>query len=224
MKTSKILFLISPVLIFIGTMSNGQTLNWASLKSTERHTLNVNVGYDYAFTWGIGYGYQPKTKLPMLLNIEHSQPAGEDIFDDFKTKIGGQIRLYQINNFHFSAKVQGVFRRFENDYVRMLNFGSDMSAIIGYYKQTWFAAGEFGFDKAIVTNFKHSDLFREDFPGVKDGWYEPSTGGHFYYGLQTGVSFQKSDVTVKVGKVIEQDFQTNPAVPYFVQVGYNRRF
>jgi hypothetical protein len=215
---------MSASLLLLYVHSEAQTLNWSSLRPEQKHTINVNFGYDYAFTYGIGYAFQPKSKFPMVLNLEHSQPAGADIFDDFKTKIGGQIMLYQINNFHFTAKVQGIFRRFENDYVRMLNFGSDMSAIIGYYKQTWFAAAEFGFDKAIVTNFKHSDLFREDFPDVKDGWYEPATGGHFYYGLQTGMSFHESDITLKIGKVLEQDFKTSPTVPYYVQVGYNRRF
>ena len=63
-----------------------QNLNWASLKRDQRHILNVNAGYDYAFTYGVGYGYQMKTKFPIVLNLEHSQPAGEDIFDDFKTK------------------------------------------------------------------------------------------------------------------------------------------
>ncbi len=28
----------------------------------------------------------------------------------------------------------------------------------GYYKSEWFVAGEFGFDKAIATNFKHFEL------------------------------------------------------------------
>ena len=217
------------VLALVAVLSNksvglSQNLNWARLKPEQRHILNVNAGYDYAFTYGVGYGYQLKTKFPIVLNVEHSQPAGEDIFDDFKTKIGGQIRLYQINNFHFTAKIHGVFRRYENDYVRLVNFGSDMSAIIGYYKSKWFVAGEFGFDKAIVTNFKHSDLFREDFPQVKDGWYEPATGGNFYFGVQTGLSFAKSDITLKVGKVIQQDFKTDNTIPLYLQVGYNRKF
>ena len=61
----------------------------------------------------------------------------------------------------------------------LANFGSDLSSTIGYYKPKWFVATEVGFDKAIVTHFKHSDLFKEHFPDVKDGWYEPATGGNF---------------------------------------------
>src|SRR5690606_28578105 len=99
-------------------------------------------------------------------------------------KIGGHINWFEKNNFRANTKIQGVFRRYGNDFVRLLNFGSDMSATIGYYKPKWFAAGEFGFDKAIVTHFLHSDMYKNNFSEAIDGWYEPSTGGNFYYGLQ----------------------------------------
>jgi hypothetical protein len=224
MKAFKIVFVIAYAFLGGKNVAEAQNINWSNLRPEQRNIINVNAGYDYAFAYGVGYGYHMKSRIPVVLNIEYSQPVGENIFDDFKTKIGGQVRVYQINNLQFVAKVQGLVRRYETDYVRMFNFGSDMSAIIGHYKPKWFLAGEVGFDKAIVTNFTHSDLFKEDFPGVKDGWYEPATGGNFYYGLQTGFSLKNSDVTLKAGKVVQQDFKTNPTVPFYIQVGYNIRF
>ena len=106
----------------------------------------------------------------------------------------------------------------------MLNFGSDLSATAGYYKPKWLVAGEFGFDKALVTHFKHTNAFRENFPEVKDGWYQPATGGNFYYGVQAGYSFGANDITLNAGKVIQQDFKTEPTIPFYVQIGYNRKF
>lgn len=70
--------------------------------------------------------------------------------------------------------------------------------VIGLYKTRWFVAGETGFDKAIVTHFKHSDLYKENSPLVQDGWYQPATGGNFYYGVQTGYSFKTADLTLKL--------------------------
>lgn len=204
--------------------SEAQTLNWSSLSPEQRNIINVNLGYDFGFTYGIGYMRQVNTKVPILLNLELSQPSGKEAFDDFKTKIGGQVRVYQVNHFQFIAKVQGVFRRYHNDYVRLLNFGSDMSAVIGYYKPRWFASSEFGFDKAVVTHFKHSDRYRENFPDVRDGWYKPATGGNFYFGLQGGISFKSKDITLKFGKVIQQDLKTNPTIPFYVQIGFVKRF
>lgn len=215
-----ILFIIS--FFFFAKITNAQTINWASLKSKQKHLLNINTGWEYGFVYGMVYGYKLKTKLPIIIDGEYSFPSGKNIVDDFKTKVGGKIRLYQINNFQLSANVYGVFRRFENPLVRLANFGSDLSGVIGYYKSKWFLAWEIGFDKAIVSHFKHSELFKTTiYSNVKDGWFEPSTGGNFYYGIQSGISFKQHDIYLKAGRMITQDFRTTPLIPFYAQLGYN---
>lgn len=199
-----------------------QTINWINFVKEQKQILNANVGLDFAINYGLGYGYQLKSKLPLLLNVEFSFPSGEKAeFDDHKVKIGGQVRVFKFNNFAISTKIQGVFRRYENPSVRLVNFGSDMSGIIGYYKTKWFVATEVGFDKAIVTHFKHSQLMKDNFPTIQDGWYEPSTGGNFYYGLQTGISFKQHDIYLKGGRMLTQDFSITPMIAFYAQFGYN---
>ncbi len=221
MKLKKTILFILIFFSFSYKIAQCQTINWASLKDEHKHIVNAHAGFDYAFTYGVAYSYQLQTRIPVLLNVDFSTSAGEKILDDFKTKIGGQIRLYEVNNFQFSASVYGIYRRYEIPLVRLQNFGSEMNGLIGYYKPKWFAALEFGFDKAIVTNFKHSNLYKDDFPEVKDGWYQPATGGNFKYGLQAGYSFKSSDVILKIGSVITQDFKTNPTLPFYGEVSYN---
>ena len=222
MKNIKIILLLSILFVLVKS-TIGQTINWENIKSEQKHILNINAGgWDYAFVFGAGYGYKLSTKLPIILNAEYSFPSGKNLIDDFKTKIGGKVRVCQIKNFQLSANMYGVFRRYENPLVRLVNFGSDVSGVAGYYRSKWFIAGEAGFDKAIVTHFKHSNVFKETiYSNVKDGWYEPATGGNFYYGLQTGFSFNQMDLTFKVGKVITQDFKTTPLIPYYAQLGIN---
>jgi hypothetical protein len=221
MKISKsILFAV--ILCVFSIQAFSQSVNWASLKSEQKQILNINAGWDYGLVFGAGYSYQLKTKLPVLLNITYSFPSGKKLFDDFKTKIGGLIRLYSISNFQFSASIHGIYRRYENPLVRLQNFGSEMTGVVGYYKPKWFVAGEVGFDKAIVTHFKHSQSFKNNiYANVKDGWYEPATGGNFKYGIQAGYSFKGSDIIVNIGKVLTQDFKTTPLIPYYLQLGYN---
>jgi len=217
MRALKLILALSLLSIY---NSSAQTLNWASLKKEQRHLANVNVGLDYGVTAGIVYGYQLKTALPTVLGLEYSMPSGKKIGDDFKTKLGAQIRWFRVRDFSLSTRIQGVFRRFDSNYVTLANFGTDISGNIGYYKPKWFLAGEAGFDKAIVTHFKHSDLMNDNF-AAKNGWYISATGGNFYYGLQTGFSWQSNDITIKVGKVISQDFRTEPLLPFYAQIGYN---
>jgi len=224
MKTLIKILIISGLIISAGQV-NSQTVNWAGLNDGNKHIINANIGYEYGLIYGLGYGHQFKTRLfPFITSIEYSAPSGNNVFDDFKTEIGVQIRWAELSNFQVSTKINGVFRRFENDFANLLNFGSDLAAIVGYYRSRWFVSCEIGFDKAIVTHFKHSEEYQEFNPIVANGWFEPATGGNFYYGLQAGISFRKTDISLRMGKVLTQDFKTTPVIPYYVQVGFTKKF
>jgi hypothetical protein len=203
--------------------SFSQAMNWENLKSEEKHIININTGIEYGFIYGVGYGYQLNFKIPAIVNAEYSFPSGENVFDDFKLKIGIQASVYRKGHFQLSVKAHGVFRHYRSDFVSLINFGSDISVTMGHYRKKWFIGGEFGIDKAIVTHFKHSGEYKSLFPSVKDGWYEPATGGNFYYGLQTGFSFKRNDITMKIGKIEEQNFKSDPIVPIYLLLGYNLR-
>lgn len=201
--------------------ATSQTLNWKIIDSTK-HILNANFGLDYALAYGVGYGFKLNTNLPVVLNANVSIPAGDNMFDDFKTKIGGQIGLLNKSNFVGSITLFGIYRKHQTQLVQLQNFGSEMKGAFGYYKPRWFTAVEVGFDKAIVTHFKHSQEYKDKiYADVVNGWYEPATGGNFYYGLQGGYSFKKLDITINVGKVISQDFKTPPLLPFHLNLGIN---
>ncbi|MFD1601399.1 hypothetical protein ACFSJW_23660 [Flavobacterium artemisiae] len=216
-----ILILITSLFLLFTNILQSQTINWEGLKKEEKHILNLNAGWEHGFVYGLSYGYHLKTKMPIIIESSFSLSSGEVIFDDFKTKIGGQINVYQIENFRFILALHGIYRRYENPLVTLQNFGADAITVIGYYKTKYFIAGEFGFDKAIVTHFKHSQIYKDVYPEVKNGWFEPATGGNFNFGIQGGYSFSKSDLTLRAGKIMTQDFKTTPMIPFYVQLGYN---
>lgn len=216
----KIIIIITVLLYSISNYCHAQSINWAGLKEEQRHLINLQLGIDYGVIYGLGYGYHLKSKLPLVINAEFSIPSGNKFFDDFKTKIGMHAKLLKVNNVAVSLNINGIFRRYENTLVSLSNFGGSANIIIGYYNPKWYVNGEFGFDKAIVTHFKHTDVYKNNFPEVKDGWYE-TTGGNAQLGMQIGYSFTKSDIYLKGGKTISQDFKTSPTIPIYVQLGYN---
>lgn len=223
MKSVKFIFM-AVALLGAATLVHAQTLNWKNLSAEQKHIAALNAGIDYGATIGAGYGYQLKASLPIVLHAEFSMPAGENITDDFKAQMGVQFRWWRWRALAFSAEVQGIFRRYESPYVRLLNFGSEISGAVGLYYPRWFVAGHAGFDKAIVTHFKNSDLLKASYPAIKDGWYQPSTGGNFYFGLQGGYSFRNRDIYLEAGKVIEQDFKTSPMIPFYARLGLALKF
>lgn len=215
-------------LVLIGFKDlRAQVVNWKNIYEKHRNMVNINTGLDFGFTYGLGYNRLfLVNKNPLLLGVEYSMPSGGNLIDDFKVKIGGQIQVLNFNSFRVSTRIQGIFRRGQTPAVTLLNFGSDISLAAGYYRPRFFIAGETGFDKAIISHFKHNKYYKDNiYAEVKDGWYEPSTGGNFYYGLQLGTSFkQKQDITLRLGKVVTQDFKTPPMLPFYFQLGYNLRF
>lgn len=220
MKAIKTL-MFAIILFCIYQKGNAQTVNWNALENSK-HIITAGIGWDYSVSYSLGYAHQVKAKVPLLLTTSFSIPSGEHLLDDFKTKIGVQVVLLNKTNLKGSIILNGIYRRYENPLVRLQNFGSEIKGTFGYYKPTWFVAGEVGFDKAIATHFKHSESFKETiFQDVKDGWYEPATGGNFLYGLQTGYSFKKSDITLNIGMVTTQDFKSTPLIPYYLMLGYN---
>ncbi|MCD2424818.1 hypothetical protein LQ567_18695 [Niabella pedocola] len=224
MKKYALLNIFIVTLLLTVTTLHAQTLNWSSLNKSKQ-LIHTFAGAEYGLVFGVGYSYKlPVNSFPLLVTAEYSFPSGGTLTDDFKTKIGGQIPLIKLDHFRFAVKAQGIFRRYENDLVRLANWGVDVSGTIGYYRPRWFAGAEAGLDKAIATHFKHSNQYKNEYRDVKDGWFEPATGGNFYYGLQTGISFQRYDLTLKGGNVLAQDFKSKPILPFFAQVGCNFRF
>src|SRR5688572_5552650 len=161
MKTFKI---IIAACILTSTFAGAQSLNWENQQAFRGHIVSLNVGWDYASTWGIGYGYQMNSSLPVILKADFSTPFGNTNFDDFKVKLGAQVQWFKKGAFAFSTEIDGVFRRYENPHARLLNFGSYMCATAGYYKPKWFVAGDFAFDKAVVTHIKNSAAMKEFYP------------------------------------------------------------
>lgn len=201
--------------------ANAQAVNW-NVSEEAVHIVNISIGWDYSLSYSVGYAYQLNTIIPIMLNSNVSIPSGERLFDDIKVKVGSRILLLNKLNWKGDISINGIFRRYESPLVKLHSFGSELKGTFGYYRSKWFIAGELGFDKAIVTHFNHSDLFKENiFQDVKDGWYEPSTGGNFLYGFQTGYSFKKSDLVLKIGKVVTQDFETTPQIPFYLTLGLN---
>jgi hypothetical protein len=212
------------LLLMLGLGIQAQRLNWSTIDSSK-HFINAFVGSEYSLISGLSYAYKLPTKLPILLNVEYSFPFGNKHIDDFKSKIGCQIKWYTYKNFSVSTNIQGLFRRYQNNLVRIENFGSDFSLDAGYYKPKWYVSLFTGFDKAIVSNFKHSKKYLEIYPDVKNGWYEPATGGNFYYGLSAGTKIYKATaVYLDAGKILTQDFKTGPSFPFYLKLGASISF
>ena len=218
--------IIAAMIIMMAVSEAGysQNINWRSLREDQRNVVQLNGGYDFGATAQVGYARSFSLIRPIVVGLDYSFPMGNNLTDDFKVRLGGQMEIVEIGGFSATIKIYSNFRRYQMQLVRIVSFGSDFRLLAGYYTSTWYAAGEFGFDKAIVSQLKHSDIMRANFPGIRDGWYIP-TGGNYYYGIQGGKTIGETfEISLRLGATSAQDHDENAAIPLYLQLGLGMRF
>jgi hypothetical protein len=212
------------VVIVLVEVGYSQNINWKSFKEEQRNALQFNAGYDFGASAQVGYARSFSVIKPVIVGLDYSFPMGGNLTDDFKVRLGGQIEILQLGEFSTTIKIYSNFRRYQSQLVRAVSFGSDFAIVTGYYTYTWYAAGELGFDKAIATHLKHSDIMRASFPAIQDGWYVP-TGGNYYYGIQGGKTIGEIlEVSLRLGATSAQDHDENAVLPFYLQLGLGVRF
>ena len=218
---------LAAVIILVMAMAetgSAQNINWRSLREDQRNVVQFNFGYDFGATAQFGYGRSFDWVRPVMLRLDYSFPMGNNVVDDFKVRLGGEIEIVEIGGFSATLRIVSNLRRYQTELVRIVSFGSDFGVLAGYYKPTWHAAGEFGFDKSITSHLKHSDIMRTYYPEIRDGWYIPS-GGHYYYGIQAGKSLgEYLDLSLRLGATNAQDDDENAVLPYYLQLGLGIKF
>lgn len=218
--------LVKAILVAMALAEAGysQNINWRSLGEDQRNVVQFNFGYDFGVTAQLGYSRLFTLVRPVIVGLDFSVPMGSVLVDDFKVRMGGEVEIVQAGAFSATIKIASNLRRYQTQLVRIVSFGSDFALLAGYYKTTWYAAGEFGFDKSIATNLRHSDIMRAYFPAIRDGWYVP-TGGHFYYGIQGGKTIGESfDLSLRLGGTRAQKHDEEAVLPYYAQLGLGVRF
>ncbi len=210
------------ILLFSNFLKEGvpaQSVNWRCIDKERPHSAHFNVGYDFGVTTQIGYNYFTKAKKPVWFTLDYSFPMGKTLFDDFKFRLGGQIEVATYKSFIASLKLLGNYKRHETELVRMTNFGIETSVLIGYYKAKWHLATELGYIKPFASNLNHSDIMKDNYPGVQDGWYT-SSGGYYFWGIQAGKFITNSfDLSFRAGYFKANADNKDAVLPYYAQIG-----
>ena len=166
----------------------------------EQARAYTTFGMEPALVSSAGYG-----RVVRLFN--HSVQLTGDVgavaahmdAHDFRARLGLQTSLVRWRSMHLVGSATFITRGTENSIYRGFNFGSDLTGALGTYRRRWFAAGEFGFDKAIITHVTHSDWYRDNYyPDAKDGWYLDA-GGTYHYGVTSGLTIGRTELVGRFG-------------------------
>jgi hypothetical protein len=177
------------------------TAQWNGARfGTDRNRLYTTFGLDPALVAAVGYGRVVSVAgHHFQLTGEAGLAAAHLDTRDFRDRLGMQTSMLRYRSLHLTGSATFITRGTENSIYRALNFGADFTGTVGMDRRKWFAAGEFGFDKAIITHLTHSDWYRKHYyPDAKDGWYL-TAGGTFHYGATAGIVLGRTEVSARFG-------------------------
>lgn len=192
--------------------------------ATERNRVYVTFGLDPAFVASVGYArvipvYGQNVQLFGDIGVVTAHLDARD----FRFRLGTQTSLARWRSLRLTGSATAIARGTDNSIYRGYNFGSDFTGTLGVYRPGWFAAGEFGFDKAIITHVTHSNWYRTYFyPDAKDGWYLPA-GGTFHSGLAGGLTLGRTEVVGRFGLLRTENFK-EMMPPMYASVGAGFKF
>lgn len=200
-----------------------QNLNWRPAGAQNSNIVYSNFGYDFGVTAQVGYGRFIRTIRPLFLTFDYSMPMGHRLTDDFKMRLGAHVEFFEKNGFVVSGKVLGNFRNHKTSLVRISSFGGEFSLVTGYFKPTYYAAIELAADGAVASYLKHSDLMKNNYPQIHDGWYLDN-GVHYFYGIQAGKTIGRSyEANLRLGKANARGNEDD-VLPIYFQCGLMKRF
>jgi len=216
-RTSRI---TSGVLLLSALLAREAAAQWNVARfGTDRNRVYTTFGLDPAVVTSLGYGrIVPLMGHAFLLAGEVGVVAARMDTRDFRARLGTQTSLVGWRSLHLTGSATFVTRGTENSIYRGFDFGADFTGTLGVYRHGWFAAGEFGFDKAVITHVTHSDWYRTYFyPGAKDGWYL-NAGGTFHSGVTGGFALGRAEVVLRFGWLRTEDFDVM-LPPTYASVG-----
>ena len=195
---------------------------WNAARFGEGADVNrvyATFGVDPAFIGTLGLAHVVSlARHPLQLNAEGGIVVTKPGMRDFRARIGTQTSLMRWRSVGITGAAAFITRGTENSVYQGFDFGADLSAALGVYRPRWFAAGEYGKDKAIITHLTHSEWYRTNFyAGARDGWYLDA-GGTYHYGVAGGITLGSMEMAARVGLLRTERFNTL-AVPIYASIG-----
>lgn len=212
-------------LVLSGLATRDAAAQWNVARfGSSRNQMYTTFGLDPALVTSVGYGrVVPLFGRAVQLGAEVGVVAFDFDSRDFRARMQARASLLHWRSLHLVGSAAFITRGTENTIYRAINFGSDFTAAAGVYRPSWFLAGEFGFDKAVITHVTHSDWYRRNvYADAKDGWYL-NAGGTFHYGVTGGVAIGRTELAARAGWLQTEDFN-DMLPPVYVGLGIGFRF
>lgn len=209
---------------FVSGPCLAQYIPLASEAKRSRTNVYTSLGYEFGLVSKLGYGRLFNAKKPVFIGIDYSMPMGGQLSDDFMLRLGGQAQLFEKKSLLLGVQAYGSFKRHETAFVRAGSLGADLGVHLSYLVNRWTLTAQLMETFSVATQLKHSDLMKSNYPLVKDGWYQ-LTSGQFMYGGQVSRNLGRGfDLSFAMGVADARGRDSNALLPYYMQILFSKRF
>ena len=217
-------FTLIALLIFsFPIVTKAQVYNWARLGSFN-HIAGAYTGLNYGLIYGLHYGkIITNRKTTWIPFADVSSPAGAEILDDFKVKVGTSVSILQLKKWKLITDVSIFNQQNQNPLSKMQSIGFESGLQFGFYKERWFLGANFSNAYAFATHIKHAKGYLDNYTRAVNGWYK-HTANNLSIGLNTGYSFKRFDMTLSPGIIKTDGFRSSPSLPFYGKIGVNYKF
>lgn len=215
---------LAAVMTVAASPVGAQEVNLSTLDDGEANRVYVRTGAEYGFVAGVGYARTMRLfDRTLLLSGEVTAPWANVDESDGQGRVGVLVPIVASRRWRLAGSFAPTVRGTKNELGRMGGVSADFGLTGGWYARRWFVAGELGFDWAISTYVAHSDQYRQNvYPDARDGWYY-GAGGNVRTGLQTGASFGKFDVVLRMGGLRDVGGEA-PLLPFYGTLAFGTRW
>ena len=203
---NKTLPFVGLLLVALGARDAAAQWNVARL-ATRPNRIYTSLGVDPAIVTTVGISRVVRIDGQRFQIAADIGIAGARLDDprDYRARLSVLTSILHWRSLRLAGSATFITRGTENSIYRGFNFGADFTGTAGVYRHGWFIAGEFGFDKAVITHVKHSEWYRTYFyADAKDGWYLTG-GGTFHYGFNAGVGLGPFEISGRFGWLRTED-------------------
>ena len=209
------------ILLLLAAPAGAEEINFATATAERPNVVLARTGIDHALVLDLGYRRVLSwAGRPLVLGVDLETPAAGMDFGDYALRAGAAAPLLGGGGrgWKLIGALGPTLRATENAVATARALGLDAHLTGGYYAR-WWLAGELGIDWAATTHIAHSDAYRANYPGAKDGWYA-SAGGTIYAGLTAGVTIRSVDLVLRAGMPRSADLGPQ-TIPFYALLGVN---
>ncbi len=211
----KYILIILAIILMINVHDIGAKEIFNKIEKGGESRVYVNFGFDPVFIAGAGYARSFDIKpINRVLTITADYSAPVFLFDleHYKLDVGTRIAFFK-GSWNIINRFRVINKGTDNPVFFGNLFSIEEGLLFGYFSDRWYAAGEFSYEKFMLTYIKHSNWYKKYvYEDAQDGWYS-STGGKLIFSLEGGYTFSDVyELTLRAGMYMTEG--GNLPVPY----------